>query len=139
MAPGITSWAAYGHTPWHTGFKALLMMIDSTNNPFVFARHPEWEYASDVDRKMAVDTASACSIPKAGHIGIDFSSLDPIKALFWSAVINGFVAVPVMAAMMWVGSRRDQMGRFTVAPLTLTLGWATTAIMAAAAVAMLLF
>jgi Mn2+/Fe2+ NRAMP family transporter len=72
-------------------------------------------------------------------IGIDFSSLDPIKALFWSAVINGFVAVPVMAAMMWVGSRRDQMGRFTVAPLTLTLGWATTAIMAAAAIAMLLF
>jgi NRAMP (natural resistance-associated macrophage protein)-like metal ion transporter len=72
-------------------------------------------------------------------IGIDFSSLDPIKALFWSAVINGFVAVPVMAAMMWVGSRRDQMGRFTVAPLTLILGWATTAIMAAAAIAMLLF
>jgi hypothetical protein len=72
-------------------------------------------------------------------IGIDFSSLDPIKALFWSAVINGFVAVPVMAAMMWVGSQRDQMGRFTVAPLTLTLGWATTAVMAAAAIAMLLF
>jgi Mn2+/Fe2+ NRAMP family transporter len=44
-----------------------------------------------------------------------------------------------MAAMMWVGSRRDQMGRFTVAPLTLILGWATTAIMAAAAIAMLLF
>ncbi len=64
-------------------------------------------------------------------------SLDPIKALFWSAVINGFVAVPVMAAMMWVGSRRDQMGRFTVGPLTLTLGWAATAIMAAAAMAML--
>ena len=72
-------------------------------------------------------------------IGIYFSSLDPIKALFWSAVINGFVAVPVMAAMMWVGSRRDQMGRFTVPPVTLTLGWATTAIMAAAAIAMLLF
>ena len=33
-------------------------------------------------------------------IGIDFSGLDPMKALFWSAVINGFVAVPVMAAMM---------------------------------------
>ena len=60
-------------------------------------------------------------------IGIDFSSLDPIKALFWSAVINGFVALPVMAAMMWVGSRRDQMGRFKVGPLTLVLGWAVRA------------
>ena len=59
--------------------------------------------------------------------------LDPIKALFWSAVINGFVAVPVMAAMMRVGSRRDQMGRFTVGPLTLALGWVTTAVMAVAA------
>jgi glyoxylase-like metal-dependent hydrolase (beta-lactamase superfamily II) len=62
VAPGIVSWAAYGHTPGHTGFtvssgdKTLLMIIDSTGNPFVFARHPEWEYASDVDRKMAVDT-----------------------------------------------------------------------------------
>jgi glyoxylase-like metal-dependent hydrolase (beta-lactamase superfamily II) len=62
VAPGIASWAAYGHTPGHTGFtvssgdKTLLMIIDSTGNPFVFARHPEWEYASDVDRKMAVET-----------------------------------------------------------------------------------
>jgi len=53
-------------------------------------------------------------------------------------VINGFVAVPVMAAMMWVGSRRDQMGRFTVHPITLALGWAATAIMALAAIAMLI-
>ena len=71
-------------------------------------------------------------------LGIDFSPLDPIKALFWSAVINGFVAVPVMAAMMSVGSRRDQMGRYTVRPLTLVLGWLTTAVMAVAALAMLI-
>jgi Mn2+/Fe2+ NRAMP family transporter len=71
-------------------------------------------------------------------IGIDFSPLDPIKALFWSAVINGFVAVPVMAAMMGVGSRLDQMGRFTVHPITLALGWVATIIMALAAFAMLI-
>jgi glyoxylase-like metal-dependent hydrolase (beta-lactamase superfamily II) len=62
VAPGITSSAAYGHTPGHTSFtvasggKSMLMIIDSTGNPFVFARHPEWEYASDVDRKMGVET-----------------------------------------------------------------------------------
>ena len=71
-------------------------------------------------------------------IGIDLSPLDPIKALFWSAVINGFVAMPVMAAIMWVGSRRDQMGRFTVGPLTLALGWVTTAVVAGAALAILI-
>jgi Mn2+/Fe2+ NRAMP family transporter len=52
-------------------------------------------------------------------LGIDFSSIDPIKALFWSAVINGFVAVPIMAAMMWVGSQRTQMARFRGSPLVL--------------------
>ena len=72
-------------------------------------------------------------------IGIDFSNIDPMKALFWSAVVNGFVAVPVLAAMMFVGSRRDQMGRFTVAPLPLFLGWVTTATMAAAVISMIAF
>jgi hypothetical protein len=43
-----------------------------------------------------------------------------------------------MAAMMSVGSRRDQMGRYTVRPLTLVLGWLTTAVMAVAALAMLI-
>jgi Mn2+/Fe2+ NRAMP family transporter len=41
-------------------------------------------------------------------------SIDPIQALFWSAVINGFVAVPIVAGMMVVASRRDHIGRFTV-------------------------
>jgi Mn2+/Fe2+ NRAMP family transporter len=51
-------------------------------------------------------------------IGFGFSSLDPIRALFWSAVVNGFVAVPLMAAMMWLGGRREQFGRYTVSSPT---------------------
>ena len=37
----------------------------------------------------------------------NFSPLDPIKALFWSAVINGLVAVPVMAMMMFISSNKN--------------------------------
>jgi NRAMP (natural resistance-associated macrophage protein)-like metal ion transporter len=70
-------------------------------------------------------------------IGIDWSPLDPIKALFYSAVINGFVAVPIMAAMMLVVSRGSAMGRFTAGPRLLFLGWVATMVMAAAAVAMI--
>lgn len=69
-------------------------------------------------------------------IAIDWSPLDPIKALFWSAVINGVVAVPIMAAMMVVVSRRDAMGEFTASPKLLFFGWTATAVMAAAAAAM---
>ena len=67
-------------------------------------------------------------------IGIDWSPINPIKALFWSAVLNGVVAVPIMAVMMVVVSLKSAMGKYT-ASLTLKIfGWAATAIMAAAAV-----
>ncbi len=70
-------------------------------------------------------------------IGIDWSPLDPIKALFWSAVINGVVAVPIMAVMMVIISRHAEMGQFTATPWLKFFGWTATLVMAAAAVAMI--
>ncbi len=69
-------------------------------------------------------------------IAVDFMGLDPIKALVWSAVVNGVIVVPIMAAMMVVASRRKLMGEFVAARWQRVLGWAATAIMAAAAIAM---
>lgn len=69
-------------------------------------------------------------------IALNFTALDPIKALYWSAVINGVVAVPLMIVMMMMGSQSRVMGDFTM-PLPLKLfGWLATATMAAAAVMM---
>jgi len=67
---------------------------------------------------------------------INFSGLDPIKALFWSAVINGVVAVPVMVMMMLMSSGRKIMGDFTLGPGLKIVGWLATAVMGAAAVGM---
>ncbi len=65
-----------------------------------------------------------------------FLPIDPIKALFWSAVLNGVIAVPLMAATMIVASNRKHLGRF-VAPIGLkVVGWLATAVMAAAALTM---
>jgi NRAMP (natural resistance-associated macrophage protein)-like metal ion transporter len=69
-------------------------------------------------------------------IGVDLSPIDPIKALVWSAVVNGVITVPVLVAMMIVASRRDQMGKFIASPLQRLFGWLTTAMMAVAAGAM---
>jgi len=69
-------------------------------------------------------------------IGIDWSPLDPIKALFWSAVINGVVAVPIMTVMMIVVSREATMGDYVASRALQFFGWTATAVMAAAAVAM---
>jgi NRAMP (natural resistance-associated macrophage protein)-like metal ion transporter len=68
--------------------------------------------------------------------GLNFTPLDPIKALFWSAVINGVAAVPVMVMIMLMGSRRRVMGRFTLRPWLMTLGWLASAVMAVAAISM---
>jgi NRAMP (natural resistance-associated macrophage protein)-like metal ion transporter len=70
-------------------------------------------------------------------LGIDYSGIDPIAALFWSAVLNGVIAVPMMAAMMIVASNKKKMGRFRVGPVLGGLGWISTAVMAAATIAML--
>ena len=70
-------------------------------------------------------------------IVIDWSPLDPIKALFYSAVINGFAAVPIMAAMMVVVSHDSTMGKFRARARLLFFGWAATIIMAAAAIVMI--
>jgi Mn2+/Fe2+ NRAMP family transporter len=67
---------------------------------------------------------------------ICFSPLDPIRALFWSAVTNGVVAVPVMVMMMIMTSNEDVMGKFMVRGPLRIIGWIATLAMAAAATGM---
>ena len=72
-------------------------------------------------------------------LALDFTSIDPIKALFWSAVINGVAAVPIMVLMMLMASNPKVMGTFlTPMPLRM-LGWLSTGVMSAAVIAMVVF
>jgi NRAMP (natural resistance-associated macrophage protein)-like metal ion transporter len=70
-------------------------------------------------------------------MGIDWSPIDPIKALYWSAVLNGVIAVPMMAALMVVATNRGKMGQFRAGFVLGGLGWLSTGIMAAATVTMI--
>ena len=63
---------------------------------------------------------------------INFIDIDPIKALFWTAVINGVVAVPLMVVMMLMTVRREVMGDFTLPRPLWAVGWASTVVMACA-------
>src|SRR5688572_9526143 len=67
---------------------------------------------------------------------MNFTPIDPIEALYWAAVINGVVAVPVMAVMMLMAQRKSIMGVFTIVGSLRLFGWIATAVMAAAVVAM---
>jgi Mn2+/Fe2+ NRAMP family transporter len=67
---------------------------------------------------------------------IQYSPISPMKALFWSAVINGIVAVPLMAVIIVLVSKKSVMGAFTADRSIIILGWIATAIMGVAAVCM---
>jgi Mn2+/Fe2+ NRAMP family transporter len=67
---------------------------------------------------------------------IQYSPISPMKALFWSAVINGVVAVPLMVVIILIASSRSAMGAFTSSRSIVVLGWIGTAVMGLAAVLM---
>jgi NRAMP (natural resistance-associated macrophage protein)-like metal ion transporter len=66
-----------------------------------------------------------------GGVILCFTPMDPVKELFWSAVLNGIIAVPIMVVMMLLATNARVMGGHTIGPRLRTLGWAATAVMAA--------
>jgi NRAMP (natural resistance-associated macrophage protein)-like metal ion transporter len=91
-----------------------------------------------LDRKPMRAKAFYGTIVAATAIGVlmNFTPINPIKALYWAAVINGVVAAPVMAVMMLMAARRKVMGDFAINGSLRVIGWVATAVMAAAVVAM---
>ncbi|MGO4833712.1 NRAMP family divalent metal transporter, partial [Rhizobiaceae sp. 2RAB30] len=69
-------------------------------------------------------------------MGLNFTPIEPMRALFWSAVINGVVAVPIMAILMVLASNATVMKQFVIGRALKVLGWIATATMAAAVVGM---
>lgn len=65
-----------------------------------------------------------------------FTHVDPIKALYWSAVVNGVISVPIMAVVMLLAARPSVMGKLVISRRLTVLGWLCTGVMAAAVLAM---
>jgi len=70
-------------------------------------------------------------------VSIDFTHVDPIKALLWAAVVNGVISVPIMAVMMRMAVRKEIMGTLTIRPRLQRLGWLATLLMTVAVMAMM--
>jgi NRAMP (natural resistance-associated macrophage protein)-like metal ion transporter len=91
-------------------------------------------WPTGLDRKLLDARAFYATIAVSTLIGIaiNFVGADPIKALFWSAVINGVVAVPLMVIIMLMAMREDVMGRFVLPRPLWIVGWLCTVAMAVA-------
>ena len=117
-----------------TGLLALPVLAGSA----AYALGEAFGWHVGLARKLGRAKGFYATIAVATVIGaaLNFTPIDPIKALFWSAVINGVVAVPVMVMMMHLSSHRAAMGQFTISKPLQVVGWAATAVMAAAAIGM---
>jgi NRAMP (natural resistance-associated macrophage protein)-like metal ion transporter len=118
-----------------TGLLAIPVLAGSTG--YAISEAAGWTGSLD---KMPWQARGFYSVIGAAVIlglGIDWSPIDPIEALYWSAVLNGVIAVPMMAALMVVASSRRKMGQFRAGWVLGGLGWLTTAVMAAATLTML--
>jgi Mn2+/Fe2+ NRAMP family transporter len=70
-------------------------------------------------------------------VALAFNDVDPIRELFWCAILNGVISVPIMAVMMKLAVRPDVMGSFVITRRLKALGWLCTGVMAVAVTAML--
>jgi NRAMP (natural resistance-associated macrophage protein)-like metal ion transporter len=118
-----------------TGMLAVPVLAGSA--AYAVADVLEWRSGLDHGFSEAKGFYGVLIAATAGGVLLDFTGIDPIKALFWSAVVNGVIAVPIMAVMMWIGARSDVLGRWTLTRRHRVLGWVATAAMAAAVLGML--
>jgi Mn2+/Fe2+ NRAMP family transporter len=117
-----------------TGMLAVPVLAGSA--AYALAEAQRWP--NGLARKPKAAKAFYATIALATMIGalINFSPVNPIKALYWSAIVNGVVAVPVIAMMMVMTANRKVMGEFVVGGTLRAVGWIATAVMAAAVVGM---
>jgi NRAMP (natural resistance-associated macrophage protein)-like metal ion transporter len=117
-----------------TGMLALPVLAGSA----AYAVGEVFEWPVGLARQPLLAKAFYGTIAGATFVGglLNFTPLDPIKALFWSAVVNGVVAVPVMIAIMLMAAKPAVMGQFVLPIRLKVMGWLATIVMAAATVGM---
>ena len=96
----------------------------------------DWKWGLERKATDARGFYGVIAVSVLAGLGIQYLPITPMKALFWSAVINGVVAVPLMVVIILLVSNKSVMGAFTASRSLIILGWIATAVMGAAAVRM---
>jgi Mn2+/Fe2+ NRAMP family transporter len=97
-----------------------------------------WKCSLDARPGKAKEFYLILVISTLAGLLIDFIGINPMAALFWTAVINGFLAPPLLVVIMLIANRKQVMGRRVNTGWENVLGWTTTAVMFAAAIALVL-
>jgi Mn2+/Fe2+ NRAMP family transporter len=115
-------------------------MMNVASQPSRLNRLRTFQWKGGLDSKLweAREFYAIVALATIGGTVLNFTGIDPIKALFWSAVINGVIAVPIMVVMMLLAANPEVMGTFAVRSRLSWLGWLATFIMGVAVVTMLI-
>jgi NRAMP (natural resistance-associated macrophage protein)-like metal ion transporter len=119
-----------------TGLLAVPVLAGSAG--YAVAESFGWEGSLELPARSAPGFYLVVTAATIAGLGAALTPLDPIRMLFWSAVVNGIVAVPLMVAMMLVVGSRKIMGKFSASRALMIFGWCATALMAVVVAAMLL-
>jgi NRAMP (natural resistance-associated macrophage protein)-like metal ion transporter len=117
-----------------TGLLAVPVLAGSA--AYAIGEGRKWPVGLARKPKEAVSFYSVLALSAGIGIALNFTPISPIAALYWSAVVNGVLAVPVMVLLMVMVRRRDVMGKFLVGGPLYWLGWLSTAAMAICVIAM---
>jgi NRAMP (natural resistance-associated macrophage protein)-like metal ion transporter len=117
-----------------TGLLAVPVLAGSAAYALGEAR--KWPIGLARQPKEAVAFYATIALATLMGVVVNFSPISPIRALYWSAVINGVVAVPVMCVMMLMTANTSIMGKFEITGSLKFIGWAATIVMAIAAIGM---
>jgi Mn2+/Fe2+ NRAMP family transporter len=117
-----------------TGLLAVPVLAGSAAYAMAGALH--WKRSLALKPQLAKKFYSIIAISTLIGVALCFTPIDPIKALYWSAVINGVISVPIMSVMMLMASRKEVMGSLVISSRLKWMGWTCTAVMLVAVVAM---
>ncbi len=115
-----------------TGLLALPVLAGSA--AYAAAGSFQWRSSLALHLTLARQFYAVIALSIIGGVAITFMHFDPIRALYWSAVINGVTAVPIMVIIMLMAQSRRVMGEFAVRGLLAWGGWLATIAMAIASV-----
>jgi NRAMP (natural resistance-associated macrophage protein)-like metal ion transporter len=117
-----------------TGLLAIPVLAGSAG--YAVAESLQWPIGLGLKLAEARGFYSVVTVATLLGVAMNFTGIDPIKALVWSAILNGVISVPIMAVLMLMSRKSEVMGAFIVTRELHLLGWIATAVMAIAVVAM---
>ena len=124
--------------PGLIGAGVLCVPILTGSAAYAAAEAMGWKHGLDERPRRAKLFYAAIAMSTAAAILVNFVGVNPITALFWTAVINGFLAPPMLVVVMLVANNKRVLGKHVNGPVSNAMGWATTVAMSVAVIALLL-